>query len=309
MQNIRRKVYEVALSQRGLVTRADLARVGATRSQLQRLQGEGALRPVQPGVFLAGGAAPDRRTILLAATLSTGGVAVARSAAELHRIPGLPRPDVPEVLIQGRSLARLGPDVVVHRTTWLPGDDLVVVEGIPCTSVARTLFSLAALVPEVPLDVVRGAVDEAVRLRLASDDWLWWRLEKLRCRGRNGVRAFESILTARADSPTESWLERQMLRVLERGGLPAPRCQRRIARRGAFVARVDFLYEPERVVLEVTGAVAHSTPIQRAADAKRRNALITAGYTVLEFTYEQVVGEPAAVVAQVRAALAARRAA
>lgn len=198
----------------------------------------------------------------------------------------------------------------VHTTTWLPPDDLIVIDGIACTSMARTLMGLAALTPDLPLDVVRGAVDESIRLSLASDRWLWWRLEKLRCRGRNGVSAFESILATRAGGAiTESWLEREFLRVLAEAGVPLPTCQARIGAKGAFVARVDFEYPGTDVVIEVTGASGHSTAAQRAADARRRNQLGRAGRCVLEFTYEQVVAQPAMVVADVLGALADRRAA
>ena len=107
---------------------------------------------------------------------------------------------------------------------------------------------------------------------------------------------------------TESWLEREFLRVIETFGLLPPVCQRRIEAHGAFVARVDFAYVELGIVIEVTGAVGHSSPRQRAADAARRNDLATNGLLVLEFTYEQVVGDPAAVAEAITEAIASRRA-
>lgn len=306
MHELRWNLFERAEVQRGLLTRADLASLSITRGARRRLIDEGTLVALGPQVFRVGGLQLDVRGQVLAACLDLGAVASHRTAAWLHGIPGFSAPTRPEVVRRGRKADHRSALAIVHSTTWLPSDDLIPVAGIPATSVARTLFSLASLVPEVPLERVRAAVDDAVRLRIASDRWMWHRLEKLRCRGRNGVSAFESILTARSDSPTESWLEREALCVLAAGGLPAPRCQARVRARGAFVARVDFMYEAERIVIEVTGAVGHSTPAQRAADARRRNKLMTEGYLVLEFTYEQVVGEPEWVVAQVAAALVAR---
>lgn len=172
---------------------------------------------------------------------------------------------------------------------------------------ARSLFNLAGLVPEVPVDVVQGAVDDAIAAGKASDAWLWWRLEKLRCRGREGVSNLEAILVDRAGGRvTESWLEREFLRLIDSRGLPTPACQRRVRARGAFVARVDFLYEGFGIVVEVTGAVGHSTREQRARDAERRNRLGMLGLLVLEFTYEQVVGTPDAVVAALWEAIGSR---
>src|SRR5204862_211126 len=78
--------------------------------------------------------------------------------------------------------------------------------GIPTTSVARTIFGLAALVPDVSESDLRDIVDVAIRDGHASDAWLLWRLEKLRCKGRNGVSVLEAILADRdGKGRTESW--------------------------------------------------------------------------------------------------------
>jgi len=270
---------------------------------------DGSLRRLSSHVFAAGGVELDASARLLAASLDTGAPVSHRSSAWLHGIPGFASPTQPEVLRLGRTSPHESPLARVHSTTALPRHDVTRVDGIPTIGVARTLMTLAALVPTISADRVRGAVDDAVRLGLASDPWLWWRLEQLRCRGRDGVAVFEGILQARADHPTESWLERELLRVLREARVALPVCQRRIAARGAFVARVDFLYVEPRIVVEVSGAVGHASAEQRASDARRRNRLLLEGYLVLEFTYEQVVQTPALVVAAVREALARRAAA
>jgi len=310
MRNARKTVNERAGRQRGLVTRADLHAAGVTKHQRLALVDEGSLVPLGRRTYRHAAAQLDDRGRLLAACLDTGGVASHRSAAWLHGLPGFVAGHPPEVLVASPHADYRVDLARVHTTTWLPTDDLVETAGIPCTSVARTLFGLAALVPEVSADAVRGAVDDAVRLHLATDKWLWWRLEKLRCRGRNGVAVFETILSARSGGlVTESWLEREFLRVLAAAGLALPICQARIRARGAFVARVDFLYPEACVIIEVTGAIGHSTPAQRAADARRRNRLARLGYLLLEFTFEQVVQEPAVVVDELLMSLAERVAA
>ncbi len=73
-----------------------------------------------------------------------------------------------EVLVRdGRQSAR-STLARVHTTTWLPPEDLVVVDAIPTLGVARALFSLAALVPEIPEAQVRAAVDQALAMDIAS---------------------------------------------------------------------------------------------------------------------------------------------
>lgn len=299
------------MAQHGLVTRADLATAGATRGQRRGFVARGLLVPVGRQTFRIGGSPPDARQIVLAACLDTAGVATCRTAAWLHGLSGFAGGSPPEVLVARPLFDYRSPIARVHTTTSLPIDDLVVIDGIPSVSVARTLFSLAALVPrELGLEIVRGAVDEAIRDGKARDRWLWWRLERLRCRGRNGVTLFEEILTRRMGGElTESWLERETLRVLEAGGLPVPVCQDRIDRRGAFVARVDFCYPGARVVIEVSGYRWHRTPEHLANDLARRRALTLAGYRVLEYSYDDVVTSSARLVAEVTEALGLRRAA
>ena len=307
MQGHRRELYRIAQGQRGLVTRADLRSLGVTRNQRASLTADGTLTLAGRNTYVTGGSPPDAKRAVMLAALDVGGRVSHRTGTALHGITGVALPTKPDVLI-ARTGKPNGSDVAtVHTTTWLPPDDLTVVDGIPCTSVARCLFNLAGLVPEVPLEVVKGAVDDAIHRKLASDPWLWWRLEKLRCRGRNGVAAFEAILTRRAEGEvTESWLEREFLALVRAAGAPIPVCQRRIRARGAFLARVDFLYEALGIVVEVTGEVAHSTREQRAHDATRRNHLAMEGFLVLEFTYDQIVGSPVDVIEELWRAISTR---
>jgi very-short-patch-repair endonuclease len=181
---------------------------------------------------------------------------------------------------------------VVHTSTNLGRDDLITIRGIPATSVARTIFDLAALVPTISLTDLRDLIDIAIRDGRASDAWLFWRLERLRCRGRNGVSVLEAILADReSNGKTESWLEREFLACLDVVGFPHPKVQQCIRNRNGTIARVDFLYEP-RTIVEVAGYRWHSTYKQKQADAERRNRLTVEGYDILEFTYGHVVETP-----------------
>jgi hypothetical protein len=308
MQDIRRIINERAQTQRGLLTRADLRALGVSADRRHRLVREGTLVQLGCRTFGLAGWPTDHRRRILAACLDTGGVASHMTATWLQGVPNFDPRGLPEVVVGRKTLSARSSLAIVHTTTSLPATDIDNVDGIPVTSMARTLLLLAGM-PGIDHERVRGAVDDAVRMAKASDKWLWHRLEKLRVRGRPGISVLEAILTARAGGEiTESWLEREFLRVLREAGLVLPVCQARIAPKGPFVARVDFLYADLGIVIEVTGAVGHSTPAQRAADARRRNRLGRLGLLVLEFTYEQVVGDPAAVVREVLDARVARNA-
>ena len=65
---------------------------------------------------------------------------------------------------------------------------------------------------------------------------------------------------------------------------------------GRHVARVDFLFAAQSLVVEVSGGRGHSSAAERAKDARRRNELQQLGRTVLEFTYEDVTQRPSYVV-------------
>lgn len=304
MKELRRSLYEVASKQYGLVTRADLQALDVSPARRRTLLNDSTLMPVGQKVFRIGGSPATPKQAVLAGCLETGGSASGRTSAWLHKIGrGGPGP-VPQVLVARERYNYRTPLAEVHTTTWLPSHDTVVVDGIPCLGVARTLFALAAAARDNDLDCVRDAVDEAVRDGKASDAWLWWRLERLRRRGRPGVSRFEAILGMRAGAGrTESWLEREFLRLLMEAGLPLPTCQERISRDGAFVARVDFLYRDRRIVIEVSGHATHSTRAQQMADAARRTELALAGFMVLEFTYDEVVRSPDFVLARIVRAL------
>jgi very-short-patch-repair endonuclease len=287
-------ILRSAAEHHGIVHRRHLAALGLTARQVQRLVRQGLLVSVGTATFRVAGQPVGDRQLLLAACLDLGAIASHRSAAGLHGIGRWPEGRTPEVLLARRTSGVLSPIAVVHTTTWLPAHDQTEVSGVPCTSVARTLLQLAGT--HEP-DLVRGLVDDAIRAGKASDRWLWWHLEQLRRRGRPGIQAMEGVLRARAElGPTESWLERAFLDLLQRNGLPLPRCQRRIERRGTFVGRVDFAYDDRAVVVEVSGHEFHASREQLAADAARRNGLQLAGHPVLEFTYDDVVEREAVVV-------------
>ena len=306
MQTHRQAINDIAKGQYGLITRSQISTCEASRSVRRRMLERGELEQVGRITYRIGGTPNCELQRVMLACLDNHATASHRTAAALHRMGRFSIGSKPEVVADRRWRSESSSIATVHSSTWLPSDDLVRVNGVPCLGVARTLISLAGEVPRVPADVVAAAVDEAVRDDKATDRWLCWRLEQVRCRGRAGILVLEEILSHRLGGEVaESWLEREFLRVLAAAGLELPVCQQRIDRRGAFVARVDFLYRATWVVIEVLGHEHHSTARQLAADARRRNELQLAGYRVLEFTYRDIVEHPEQVVASVRNALAA----
>jgi hypothetical protein len=256
-------IAERARQQLGLVTRSRLRDLSVSDDALRLLVANHRLQRLTNDVLRIAGAPPSCEQLVLAACLDTGGVASHRTAARLHRLHGFHHASTVEVTVPRRRHHGRNPLAVVHTSTNLPPDDRVHVGTIPATGVARTLLGLAALVPQVPVEVVRTALGVAARDGVVSDPWL---------------------------------------ELLDAAGIVLPAVQRRIRVRGNFVARVDTIYEERRVIIELDGHASHSTRQQIDADERRRTRLTLAGYTVIVFTYDHVVADPAYVIDSVREA-------
>jgi hypothetical protein len=133
----------IARTQHGVWTLAQAIACGFTRPAIRRRVEQGRWEELQPRVYrLFAPAVPEFRQALMALVLATGGVAARGSAAALH---GWLPPGRPEVAI--RRAARRNSHRGVAITDTLDPPDVCVVDGIPTTSVVRTLIDLAAFVP------------------------------------------------------------------------------------------------------------------------------------------------------------------
>jgi very-short-patch-repair endonuclease len=101
-------------------------------------------------------------------------------------------------------------------------------------------------------------------------------------------------------------METRLRLLLVLAGLPHPRGQ--VSLRddcGLFLARPDLYYPDARLVIEYDGAT-HRESL--AADNRRQNRLMDAGYRILRFSAGDVLDAPATVVSMVRRALQTRQA-
>ena len=142
--------------------------LGLSRRGIARRIGSGHLDEPSPGVLRLCGTPGSWQQAVRIATLAAGGHAVAshRAAAALHELDGCP-PSVVEVSVQRpRHMSLAG--VIVHEVGPLDQRDITTVDGIACTSVARTLADLGSV---VEASAVERALDDA-RRRGTSLRWL-----------------------------------------------------------------------------------------------------------------------------------------
>jgi predicted transcriptional regulator of viral defense system len=147
---IDRRIAALAEAQHGVVAAGQLIEVGFSRTAIKRRVADGLLRRIHRGVY-AFGLLTKPRGRWMAAVLALGPRALLshREAAALHGLlsSGRSRTDV---TVPGRARQRQGIDV--HATQALHVDDRASIDGIPVTSVARTLLDLAELVPPHPAE-------------------------------------------------------------------------------------------------------------------------------------------------------------
>jgi hypothetical protein len=180
----------------------------------------------------------------------------------------------------------------------VPLIDRCFIAGFPCTSPARTIVDLAGCCSKNELE---NAVDSAIRDGGTSLVFLHQRLSALRISGRVGISLLDAVLV---DAGGANKLEREFLRLCRVNAVPRPSCQIVHRMGNQTVARVDFDFSPAQLVVEVEGQVAHASPRQRQRDAKRRRRLTGLGRVVYCFTFEDIFGDPDAVMRDVRDALA-----
>jgi very-short-patch-repair endonuclease len=296
-----RRVAALASQQHGVVTRTQLVAIGLSTSKIGRWLASGRLISLHPCVYAVGHAALSQRGRWLAATLAAGPRAVLShgSAAALWEIRGS-HPRVIHVTVPGTGGLDAPRGVRLHRYRSLdPALDVTVRDGIPVTTVERTLLDLTMV--KLPLRKVRRAFGQADALRLLDDAEVQ-RLVATHPQ-RRGTRAFAAIAAEhRPGQPlSRSDFEDRLFELCMRHDLPRPLVNQQVAG-----LEVDLFWPDHALVVEADTSAFHGTWAAKERDADRDTRLAAAGYTVHRFTDRQVDTEPEAVVAALRRSLSDR---
>jgi very-short-patch-repair endonuclease len=231
----------------------------------------------------------------MAAVLACGSDALLshRSAAALWGISSAASPRI-DVTVAGRS-RRGRPGIALHQVRSLTPDERDRRDGIPVTSVARTMLDLAEVLSTHQLE---RAFEEADRLRLLDLRAISQVCER-RC-GHHGIGALRALLSKqlRPVPETGSELERSFLDLCREAGLPGPAVNVSIA---GF--EVDAVWPDRRLVVELDGYAFHRTRGAFERDRARDADLQLAGYRVRRVTARRLADEPAAVAAAIRSLL------
>lgn len=172
--------------------------------------------------------------------------------------------------------------------------------GIPVTTVPRTIFDLAATEPP---DVVKALLREAEFRELHDRLSLWDLVE--RYPGRRGIRRVKAALEALKDEPVDerkSRLEERFDPFLHRHNLPRPHYNHWISVVGKRF-QVDCYWPDQRQIVELDGWEGHKTRTAFREDRARDRKLRVAGYGVTRLTWNQLDDEPETIVSDLRVLL------
>jgi len=160
----------------------------------------------------------------------------------------------------------------------LPGDNIVLHDGIPVTRPARTLLDLAT---ELNTKALERAVNEADKRDLIDPETL--RAELDRYAGEPGVRPLRTLLDKHTFRLSDSDLELLFRPIAAAAELPLP-----LTKAWVNGYEVDFFWPDLELVVETDGLRYHRTASTQAKDRVRDQAHVAAGLTALRFTHHQV---------------------
>jgi very-short-patch-repair endonuclease len=294
----------MAARQHGVVTHRQLVAIGITDSALKRRVQAGRLQRLYRGVFAVGHLPRTREAKWIAAVMACGQGAVLShlDAAALWQIY-----ESRGSSIHVTSMSRAGrklPGIWAHRTRNLDPADVTVKDGIPVTTVARTIIDLTDVLNS---DRVLRAIREAEYLRLLDLDTLIAAVQ--RAHGRHNLVVLNAALARyRPGQIVREELEHRFLELVHAAGLPEPQTNVRVqTKRRKY--RVDCLWAKEGVAVELDGRDAHARETAFEEDRARDAALSAIGLLPLRFTWHRVTRDGAEVIAELQAILGQARAA
>lgn len=297
-----RAVSDLAGSQRGVVSHAELRGLGIAPSTIQRWRETARLHSIHRGVYLVGhGAAPEGAHETAALLACGPGSAIShRTAARWWRFRTF------LTWVGAVAVTTVGPrprtkaGVELYTTIRFDPSDVRLRDGIRITAPARTLLDLSGVAPPHELET---AISDARAAGLVNFTDLARILE--RHPGKPGITAFRQTLAlVRRDDgsrPTRSEAERRFFALVIGARLPRPHMNARV---GRFT--VDAIWPKHKLIAEVDGFAFHSDRASFERDRARDAILLAQGYVVTRVTWRQITAEPTAVVARLAAALSVR---
>jgi hypothetical protein len=242
----------------------------------------GTLHPLHGGRVYAVGLHPlsvSGRYLAAVMACGSGAVLSHRSAADLWGL----RPNSRWLEVTAIRGGKGVPGIEMHSTRMCEPQDFIVKDGIPVTSVARTLLDLSAVVRAPDLAT---AIDRAERSGIFD---LTAVVEVLdRSKGRRGARALRRAIAAYEPSSQKSVLERRFKALLQTApDIPTPAFNA-LVEGEQTTHEVDAFWASQQVAIQLDGFEFHRTRRDRERDAASDADLELAGRRVMRLTWDDV---------------------
>lgn len=290
----------------GVITRGRARRLGLSDHQIDHRLRQGQWVGVSRGVYRLATAPATWSAQARSAALAARGLVSHRSALRIWEVDGYARwrelrvtTAAPRSHASGRRLDI--PGCTIHRTRSDQTDGRLI-NGVPVTGLDRAVVDTAGLADD---DELACVVDAVIRQRLTTIEQLRTTLRDMGTRGRTGAGRLQALLKERDPDQRvpDSVFNRMVGRLLVAAGVPEPCYEFEVTLGDRLVGRADLAYPSEALAIECDSRRWHQNRRSFAADPRRRNRLLAAGYRVLSFTWDDYAGHPDNLVATVRAAL------
>lgn len=284
-------------AQHHVITLAQLEQLGLSPRAARHRAAAGRLLRLHRGVYSVGRPSAHGRWMAAVLACGEGAVLSHRSAAALWEIHDSAHGPV-DITVPTRA-GRSRPGIAAHRADALDPADVIRRSAIPCTSLARTLLDLAAILDARALKRAVGRAEELRAFDLGAIHEVLARYP-----GRRGTRALAAVLAAYSTPViTRSDAEERFLALLERSGLPLPNTNSWIPLEEGSGYSPDFLWREARLIVEIDGRAYHAKRQAFVDDRRRDRRLALAGFETRRYAASELVDDPDRVTAELRAFL------
>jgi Protein of unknown function (DUF559) len=279
-QNAKLRVGRIAARQQARITTAQLRAIGAAKATIADWKRAGYLYSRLPGVYAVGSAARTVESDLWEAILYAGPGAMLSHGTAAWRRGLIDFPVYPSHVSTPRRKRAL-PGIAVHGRR--PELDRERHQGMPVTSIAQTMYDLAA---QGELRLVRKALanlDYANSLHAPA-------IRAMCGQGRHASATLQWAIDNYEPlfAQTQSPFEDDYIWACESLDIPKPD---RISVRVLGIP-VDAVYDDAMVIVELDGIANHHTPAQVRRNHRNDKKLRDAGWLVLRYTTDQLADDP-----------------
>jgi predicted transcriptional regulator of viral defense system len=285
-------IAATAERQHGVIDYPQLKALGLSRQSIDHRVRNGRLHRIHRGVYAVGHKRLTQRGRWMAAVLAGGDGAVLshRSAAALWQL--LPARRRIHVSTPKDLHNR---DGIQFHSQSMQLDEVTTHDGIPVTTVARTLLDIAATDP----DNLERAFNEAEYRRL----WDATGVRELidRYPGRAGTPALAALTPM---GHTREELEHRFQAFVEKFDLPRPMRNADLELEPGRWIRVDAMWPDAKLIVELDSRAAHDTTSRFDSDRERDRILSLAGWRVIRLTWKHLTSNADRVATDLRTLIA-----